>query len=200
MGLILEEKTRRNIEDGKRAIFTLSAYTDDFHPNNDEGCYTCTIQIFDPNNNIVDEFYRHFLVNDFNDKYYKHFILKFSRDIDYREQFNIKNDIVEKRNKNEIDEELVNIIAKLNLLGLRTEYSCQGTKTPWMDRPHKSDGHSITAYITFVDKLPNGFIQLANKFECIVVDCMTIRSKRRDYNILFPGCMTEIIDKWETTR
>lgn len=52
-------------------------------------------------------------MNEFNDKHYKHFILKFSRDIDYREQFNIKNDIVEKRNKNEIDEELVNIIAKL---------------------------------------------------------------------------------------
>ncbi|MGM1048105.1 MAG: hypothetical protein ACQEXX_18455 [Bacillota bacterium] len=198
MGLIIEEKTRKSIEDGKRAIYTLTAYTDDFHPSNEEGCYTCTIQIFDSNNNVIDEYYRRFLVNDFNEKHYNHFISKFSRDINYREQFHIKNDIYEERNKNEIDEELVNVIARLNLLGLRTQYSCQGTKTPWMDRPHKSDGHSIVAYIKFEDKLPNEFIELTNKYECIEVISMTISSKSRGYNNQFSRCITEIIDKWET--
>lgn len=197
VGLILEEKTRRNIEESKRAIFTLSAYNDDFHPDNDEGCYTCTIRVFDTNNNIVDEYYRHFLINDFSDKHYNNFILKFCRDVNYREKYNIKNDFEEERNTNEIDEELVNIIARLNLLGLRTLYSCQGTKTPWMDKPHKSDGHSVTAYITFVDKLPDRFLQLAIKCVYFEVDNMTIRSKKRKYNILFSRCITEIIDKWE---
>jgi hypothetical protein len=198
VGLILEERIRRKLEEGKRAIFTLTAYTDDFHRDNDEGCYTCNIRVLNANNDIVDEYYRHFLLNDFDDKHYNNFITKFCRDVNYREQFNIKNDIKEERSNNDIDEELVNIIARFNMLGFKTRYSCQGTKVPWIDRPHKGDGHSLTAYITFVDKLPDQFLQLAKGCEYIEVNNMEIRSKKRDFNTLFPECMAEIIEQWET--
>ncbi|AIQ14318.1 hypothetical protein [Paenibacillus durus] len=200
MGLILEKKIRRKIEEGKRAVFTLSAYTYDFHPDNNEGCYTCNIRLFDINNHIVDEFYRHFLVSNYSDNHYKRFISKFCVDINYREQFNIKKDTVERRNNNEIDEEIVDIINRLNLMGLRTKYSCQGTKTPWKDRPHKSDGHSITAYITFQENLPKQFIVLARECDFIDVNTTTIQSKRREFNIHFPECVTRIIDKSESVR
>jgi hypothetical protein len=89
--------------------------------------------------------------------------MKFCRDQNYREKFNVKNHISEERNTDEIGEELVNIIARLNILGFKTRYSCQGTKDPWIDRPNKGDGHSVTAYITFVDRLPDRFLQLAKR-------------------------------------
>jgi hypothetical protein len=198
MGLILEEKTRRKIEEDKRVIFTLTAYTDDFHVGNSEGCYMCMIQIFNADHGVVDEYYRLFLVDDFSERHYKNFIQKFCKDIHYRDKFHVKHDVREKRNNNdEIDEELVDVIARLNQLKLHTKYSCQGTRDRWIDRPCKSDGHSVDAYISFVKPLPDAFTQLANRCEYIVAASMMIRSKKREYNSRFAKCMIRVMDEWE---
>ncbi|MCK4259995.1 MAG: hypothetical protein KAX49_13530 [Halanaerobiales bacterium] len=195
MGLVLEEKTRRKLEDDKRAIFTLFAFTDDFHSNNDEGCYTCNVKIFNSNNQVVDEYYRRFLIDDFNYKHYRNFIKKFCMNRDYSKQFNVKNEIKEER-QNGIDDELVDIIDKLNSLGLKTCYSCQGTKDPWYDRPMKSDGHGVLAYIKFIEKLPVNFLQLAKRCEYLDVSNNEICSRKRKFNIFFAECMCKIIQQW----
>ncbi|MCH5583962.1 hypothetical protein MK805_03165 [Shimazuella sp. AN120528] len=198
MGLIYEEKTSRKIEEGKRAIFTLTAYTDDFHSENDEGCYTCVIQIFNAAHDVVDEYYRLFLVDDFSERHYNNFIKKFCKDMNYRDQFHFKHNVREERNNNgEIDEELVDVIVRLNQLNLKTNYSCQGTRVPWIDRPHKSNGHSVDAYISFVKPLPGEFIQLVNRCEYLLVYSSMIRSKKREYNSRFAECMMQVMDEWE---
>jgi hypothetical protein len=153
MGLILEEKTYKKLENGNKVVFTLHAYTDDFHPDNGEGAYTCNIRIFDKNNEVCEEFYRLFLVKSFNEKHYKAFIRKFVLDKMYREQFNIYFDTKEQRSDGSIDVELEEVIKRLNDSRLRTKYCCQGTKDLWSARPYHSDGHSITAYILFEENL-----------------------------------------------
>lgn len=200
MGLVLEEKTRRKIEDGKRAVFTLFAYSDDFHPDNDEGSYTCSVQIFNENDKLVGEYYRHFLVKDFNEKHYINFIKKFSCNYNYREQFNVKYDYREKRNPDIIDEEIAEIVAELNKLGLKTKYSCQGTKDPWSDRPYKEDGHSLTAYISFVNDLPNSFIEMAKGCRYLYVNRRNIYSRKREFNPYFAENMREILEQWKRSN
>src|SRR3954471_5590269 len=113
MGLILEEKTYKQLENGNKVVFTLHAYTDDFHPDNGEGAYTCNIRIFDKNNEVCEEFYRLFLVKSFNEKHYKAFIRKFVLDKMYREQFNIYFDTKEQRSDGSIDVELEEVIKRL---------------------------------------------------------------------------------------
>lgn len=196
MGIIFEEKTSRKIENGKKAVFTLFAYTDDFHPDNDEGCYTCTVRIVNEYNSLDGEYYRLFLIKNFNEKHYKNFIRKFSNNIEYRDQFNYKHDYIERRDSNIIDEEIGEVIAELNNLGLNTQYSCQGTKDIWSDRPNKGDGHSVMAYIKFLEKLPSSFIHLAKECRYFDVGSQVISSKKREYNIYFVKCMQELIDKW----
>ncbi|GEN35430.1 hypothetical protein [Aneurinibacillus danicus] len=196
MGLILEEKTRKKLEDGKRAVFTLSAYTDDFHPDNEEGAYTCNIRVFDGNDRLVDEYFRLFLVRIFNERHYKAFIQKFVRDQAYREQFNIRQDTKEQRPDGWIDIELQDIILRLNDLGLRTKYSCQGTRDPWIDRPHHSDGHSITAYILFEKQLPDDFLSIALRYPSLHVNYREISTKRRSDNIHFADIIRSVIDQW----
>ncbi len=199
MGLVLEEKTRRKIEDGKRAVFTLFAYSDDFHPDNDEGSYTCTVRIFNENSKLVGKYYRHFLVKDFNEKHYINFMKKFCYNYNYREQFNVKYDYMEKRNPNIIDEEIVEIVAELNKLGLKTKHSCQGTKDPWSDRPSKGDGHSVMSYISFENSLPDSFIQIAKECKYFYVNSHKIYSRKREDNPYFAENMREIIEQWRSS-
>lgn len=183
MGLIMEEKTNKKIENGNNVIFTLLASTDDFHPDNEEGAYTCNIHIFDENDKVCDEFYRLFPVQSFNERHYKAFIRKFVRDKVYREQFNIHLGTEEHRPNGFIDFELQEIIMQLNDLGLRTKYCCQGTKDPWSDRPFHSDGHSVTSYIIFDKHLPTNFSVVARQYPSLYVGFKEIRTKRRNDNI-----------------
>ena len=70
----MEEKTTMKLKDGHRAIFTLSAYTDDFHPDNEEGCYTCNVRVINKNGKVYGEYLRLFLVQNFSNRHYKAFI------------------------------------------------------------------------------------------------------------------------------
>ena len=196
MGLVVEEKTTRKLEDGYRAVFTLVAYTDDFHPDNEEGCYTCSIRIVNKDGKEIGEYYRLFLVQNFNNRHYNAFIRKFVQDQAYRQQFNNRNHIEEKRPQHLIDVELQEIIMKLNDLGLHTTYSCQGTKDYWMDRPYHSDGHSETAYISFEKQLPGDFLVIACRYPFLQVESNGIRTKNRKDNQCFSETMEKMIAEW----
>ena len=192
MGLAFEEKTKRKIEDGKRVIFTLLADLDDFHEENDEGCYTCDISIFDKDNKVVDEYCRLFLVKSFNQTHYKRFINRFCNDIIYRESFNMKNEIHIERDKNAIDERISGLIIKLNELGLKTKYSCQGTDDEWSDRPCKKDGHSECAYISFVEPLPATILEKIKQDNRLRSERSSVYAGKRQYNKVFPDILAEI--------
>jgi hypothetical protein len=88
MGIILEKKERRGIEEGKKVIFNLLAEPVDLQEGNNEGYFQCYIRIFNDKDKIIGDYCRNFLVKDFNLIHYKKFIDKFCRDVLYREQFN----------------------------------------------------------------------------------------------------------------
>lgn len=157
MGLLHEEVTERVIEDGKRVVFTLTVETSDYHKDNDEGCYTCWIEALDSDQKVFDQYYRLFLVRKFHERHYNNFIKKFVKDPEYRDQFHIRHESRDSRTDGYIDDELQDVIQDLNNIGLVTQYCCQGTGTPWNDRPHHRDGHSLFAYISFERALPMCF-------------------------------------------
>lgn len=197
MGLVLDEKLRRNIENNKRVVFNLFIYSDDFADENEEGSYTCGIKIFDENNKLIDEYVRLFKVSDFSRKHYMRFVDEFCNNIDYRESFNIKNEQTEIRDNDEIDEEIRDLIKELNELGLTTVYSCQGTKDKWSDRPCKSDGHSIDAYIIFSNGLPRDFLDILQKNNILYVCHNEVRTLNRKNNKMFPQIMKEAINEYK---
>ena len=196
------DKTSRKIEDGKRIVFNLLAEREDFAAENDEGCYLCYVKILDAEDNIVDEYYRKFLVEKFKKPDYWEFINQFCKDTEYREQYNKKNDIEEERTGGEIDERIVGLIGRLNELGLETIFSCQGTDDEWSDKPGKKDGHSFDAYITFVNPLPTYLARELKKDDRLRI-CEwdnSVRSAKRQYNRLFPEIISAALDKWSPTK
>ncbi len=196
MPLVFQEKTNRKLDDGRKAIFSLSAHTGDL-TDTEEGNFLCEIKLYE-DKKVVNEYYRKFLVRKYNKQHYSKFIEKFCADDKYREQFNIIHDKVYEPHKQEIDPEIKEIIEELNILGLKTVYSCQGTKDEYSDRPKVKDGHSILAYIWFQKKLPPIFIKLLSMYTLFLTfNETTIYAKKRKFNVYFKDIMTKIIQEYK---
>lgn len=195
MGVVLDEKTRRKIEDGKILVFNLMAESAAFHEDNEEGACECFITMSNSKGDKIAELYRYFLVKKYNDKHYKNFINRFCSDQTYREQFNRKHD-EKKDNGDDVDERLRELVARFNDAGLTTKYSCQGTDDAWKDRPGKTDGHSETAYISFEMGLPRSFCELISPDKRLSMFASSIRATNRKYNRIFPDIVNQILGEW----
>ncbi len=193
MSLVFSEKIDKKIEDDKVARFWFYAHQEDFNNVDDEGCFTCTISILTKDNVLEGEYYRLFPIRQFKKQHYHKFMEKFCTNNKYREQFNIKLE-KEKSSLSNIDTEIKDVIDKLNEIGMKTIHSCQGTKDEFNDRPHISDGHSVTAYIMFKNNLPKEFLEIAKRYD-LFLNCnnISIHSLKRKYNCLFHDLMFKII-------
>lgn len=195
MSLIFEKRNVEKLENGSIVKFNLLLYENDFtDKENDENSYICNIVIVDNNNDKIDSYYRLFKIDSFSEEDYNCFISQFCRNHSYREQFNVKNQIIEKRNTDAIDEEIKEVIELFNKMGLITNYSCQGTKDKYSDRPCKRDGHSILAYISFVNDLPNKYKQILKNNKELRIYENKIYATKRKYNCNFSKKYDELFN------
>jgi len=191
MGLMVDEQTTRKLRDGRKVTFNLFAYSDDFYEENEEGCYSCNIVI---QGEPVENYVRLFLVRKFSENHYFNFIKKFCNDSSYREQYNVKHAIVARNDTDEIDARIKDAVALLSSRGLITKFSCQGTDDKWSDRPCVSDGHSVDAYIVFVDRLPDFYIALFSKDNRLYVEGDSIRVRKRKDNHQFSQILLNLLN------
>jgi hypothetical protein len=188
MGIIFEETITRKI-DKCEAVFTLSAESYNFDPDNENSSFTCRIT-------VGDEIYiRLFLMNKFVEKHYLNFIRKFCSDPVYREQFNSKL-IIQEKSTGEIDPDIRDLIDELNSHELITKYSCQGTDQPWRDRPGYTDSHSEVAYIVFKQDMPTEFYNLLKDDSRLIVCVDSIHARYRKYNKDFPEIVRQGLHRY----
>lgn len=86
MGSLVIDSTKRDLGDGRKAVFELWAYTDDL---DQDGEYSCSIKVTDRQGKMVESYARPFPINKFHDRHYRAFINKFVREPDYRNQFRV---------------------------------------------------------------------------------------------------------------
>jgi len=197
MGLVFEETTSRKLRsENTVAHFCLYAYSDDFHEENEEGAFCCDIKIKNKNGDLLEEYRRLFLVAKFHEKHYERFVNKFCNDVRYRDQFNVKHFSEDKSQDGAIDERIADLVKRFNDLGFETKYSCQGTDEPWQDRPCHSDGHSVTAYVTFYKWLPDCMMKLLQSDSRLNVRRDAIYASHRRYNVNFVDCVNFLLDRW----
>lgn len=196
MSLAFQEKINRKLPDGKKVVFHFWTHNDDL-ADEEEGCYTCNVKIHD-DGRTLSEYYRKFLVRKYNKQHLSKFIEKFCENSEYREQFNIVNDKVLEPHTKGIDEEIRDVVKQLNDMNLKTQYSCQGTKDLFSDRPHRSDGHSVTAYVIFKKSLPKEFVEIAQRYDLFIVcNGFYIRSLKRIYNSFFNNLLEKIVEEYK---
>jgi hypothetical protein len=86
-------------------------------------------------------------------------------------------------------------------MGLKTIYSCQGTKNEFSDRPRQTDGHSILAYIYFQKSLPPIFLKLVSLYDLfLTINNNTIYSKKRRFNEHFNPILTKVVEEYKLTQ
>ncbi len=195
MPIIFQEKVSKKTKYGEEIIFHLWIHSSDLS-DEDEGCLTCDIRIHNKGK-VIGEYYRKFLVRKYTKNHFYKFMDKFCLNKIYREQFNIIHEKTSESYNLEIDAEIKDIIKKLNSIDLKTNYSCQGTKTSFSDRPKASDGHSILSYISFKKSLPLLFLKILNMYDLFLdINSTVIYSKKRKFNIHFKDIMEKVIDEY----
>jgi hypothetical protein len=126
---------------------------------------------------------------------YRKFFRIFCSDAAYRERYNLRHERVTRPAlTGKVDEKLVNVISKLNELGISTNYSCQGTVDEWTDYPSPTDGHSELAYISFA-RIPPALEAEINKCIGMRVEGNTVSTTDRKYNGAFAEQIEKVICK-----
>lgn len=198
MPVVFEEKLNRRLEDKRKAIFHLWIHSEDLS-DKDEGCFTCDVKTYS-DGKIDGEYYRKFLVRNYNKQHFSKFVEKFCTDANYREQFNINHD-KQIQNEKGIDPEIKDLVNSLNDIGLKTIYSCQGTKNEFSDRPRQTDGHSILAYVYFQKSLPPIFLKLVGLYDLfLTINNNTIYAKKRKFNEYFNPILIKVIEEYKLTQ
>jgi len=198
MPVVFEEKLNRKLEDKRKAVFHLWTHSEDLS-DEDEGCFTCEVKVYS-DGKIDGEYYRKFLVRSYNKQHFAKFVEKFCAESDYREQFNVNHDKQIQHEKG-IDPEIRELVNSLNDMGLKTVYSCQGTKNEFSDRPRQTDGHSILAYIYFQKSLPPIFLKLVSLYDLfLTVNNSTIYAKKRKFNEHFNPILTKVVEEYKLTQ
>lgn len=199
MPVVFQEKINRKLDDGRKVLFHLWMHSDD-SSDEDEGCFTCDVKVYS-DGKLDSEYYRKFLIRKYKKQHYSKFIEKFCENEEYREQFNVKHDKQSPTHDRGIDPEIKELIGSLNELGLKTIYSCQGTKNEFSDRPRQTDGHSILAYIYFQKPLPPIFLKLVSLYDLFLTfNSTTVYAKKRKYNVHFREIMTKVVEEFKLTQ
>jgi hypothetical protein len=199
MPLVFQEKISKKMENGDKAHFCLKAHSDDFG-DSDEGCYNCQIRVLNPDGKVTGDYYRRFLMSKFRIQHYHQFVEKFCKDEEYREQFNVLHYKTDSVISHDIDMEIRHIILRLNDLGLKTTHSCCGTKTPFSDRPHVSDGHSVLGYIIFQHKIPQKFLDIVSRYDMFLsFNSHSVTTLKRKYNVHFRELLEKIVEEYDSS-
>lgn len=199
MPVVFQEKVARKLDDGRKALFHLWMHSDDSR-DEDEGCFTCDVKVY-VDGRVESEYYRKFLIRKYTKQHYAKFMDKFCTESEYREQFNIKHDKQTSPHDRGIDAEIKDLISSLNELGLKTIYSCQGTRDGFSDRPRQTDGHSILAYVIFQKPLPPIFLKLVSLYDLFLTYTPnTVYSRKRSYNIHFREIMSRVVEEFKLTQ
>jgi len=198
MPVVFQDKIGRKLDDKRKAQFHLWTHSDDLN-DEDEGCLTCDVKVYN-DGKLENEYYRKFLVRKYKKQHFSKFVEKFCENEEYREQFNVKNDKQSQSHDVGIDPEIKELVNSLNELGLKTIYSCQGTKNEFSDRPRQTDGHSILAYVYFQKPLPPLFLKLISLYDLFLTfSSTTVYSKKRKFNVHFKEIMTKVMEEYKLT-
>ena len=126
----------------------------DFGECRAEQHYSCIIKELDEDGELLEEYWRGFLVDGYSREDYLDFVYEFCDNELIRDKYNLRHHYYTRRfNDGTIDENLYEVLVKLNEMGIKTLMSCQGTDQEWTDYPCPTDGHSVTAYIG-VENIP----------------------------------------------
>jgi hypothetical protein len=191
--VVYRDEVRRNIEDNRMLLFTLVAHEWDFKEDSPERHYSCVIKEYDENGALAEEYWKGFPFECFDRDEYMRFVDEFCDCFEMRDKYNLRHHFVTRRfNDGSIDERLRDLLFDLNDMGIKTDFSCQGTDAEWTDYPCPVDAHSVTAYIQ-TNSIPEELREKLKNDERIKFSAARIMSTKREYNAVFADIIMEAI-------